>query len=122
MPYWHIFTTAWMHHHPHGEAKRNYLLIDDFHREIYQHLDVGMKATTGYVQDMIDWGFLKRLSKDDGVPRGKFAVRMGSSVFETFQTAFAAAADLLVASARGLNQLAAADAGDAEVLKFRVLR
>lgn len=122
MPYWHIFTTAWMHHHPLGEARRPYLLIDDFHREIYEHLNVGMKATTGYVQDMIDWGFLRRLNKDDGVPRGKFAVRMDNAVFDTFQTAYAAGADLLVTAARGLNQLAIRDADDADVLKFRALR
>lgn len=123
MPYWHIFMTAWIHRHSEGGAKRPYLLVDDFHGEIYEHIGVGMKATSGYVQDMIDWGFLRRLNKDDGVPRGKFAVCMEKSAFEIFQNAFAAAAELLVASARSLNHMSAAVAGGtAEVLQLRVIR
>ncbi|TCU58363.1 hypothetical protein EDE08_1317 [Bradyrhizobium sp. R2.2-H] len=124
--YWHIFMTAWLHQHPQSKPKKAYLLVDDFHSAIYQHVGVSVKATTGYIQDMIDWGFLRRLSKDDGVPRGKFAVRMDSDVFENFRTAFASTSDLAREAGRNLMNLYGASStatSDADkILKFRVSR
>jgi hypothetical protein len=122
--YWHIFMTSWLHQHPQGKAKKGYLLVDDFHPAIYNHASVSVKATTGYVQDMIDWGFLTRLNKQDGVARGRFAVRMDSEVFETFRLAFASTSDLIVEAGRKLmrlyGQAPANSSSDVEnVLKFR---
>ncbi len=123
--YWHIFMTAWLHQHPQGNPKKGYLLVDDFHGPIYQHVGVSSKATTGYIQDMIDWGFLRRLSKEDGVPRGKFAVRMDRNVFENFHAAFASTAALVVDAGRNLMTLYSVQcvttASDADnIVKFRV--
>jgi hypothetical protein len=76
---------------------------------------------------MIDWGFLRRLSKDDGVPRGKFAVRMEGSVFESFRSAFASTADFVVDAGQTLmklhNQAPNSPLVDEHnILKFRVTR
>jgi hypothetical protein len=125
--YWHIFMTAWLHQHPQSKPKKTYLLVDDFHGAIYQHVGVSVKATTGYIQDMIDWGFLRRLNKDDGVPRGKFAVRMDSNVFENFRAAFGSTADLVKEAGHNLMNLyspsSATASSDADnILKFRASR
>lgn len=125
--YWHIFMTSWLHQHSQSKPKKTYLLVDDFHPAIYQHVGVSVKATTGYIQDMIDWGFLRRLNKEDGVPRGKFAVRMDEKVFEGFRNAFSSTSELVVEAGRNLLKTYSAaletTAPDADnILKFRASR
>lgn len=100
--YWHVFLTSWLHRHPSTKAKRGYLLVDDFHREIYDRLGVSWKATSGYVKDMIGAGFLERLDRKNGVPHGTFAVRMPESAFVHFAKSFSAAAPAFGESAREL--------------------
>jgi hypothetical protein len=125
--YGHIFIDSWLHQHPERKPKKPYLLVDDLHPAIYQHVGVSVRATTGYIQDMIEWGFLRRLSKEDGVPRGKFAVRMDSQAFETFRATFASTSELVVDAGRNLMKLysqpSASPPQDADnVLKFPASR
>jgi hypothetical protein len=110
-----------MHRHPASNAKRNYLLIDDFHSEIFTHTGVAQTATTRYVRDMIDWGFLERLRKEHGVARGRFAVQMTPFAFETFRNGFVTAGDVMLEAARDFGRISSQDK-KAAVLQFRATR
>jgi hypothetical protein len=116
--YWYIFITAWTHQHPQGGATRPYLLVDDFHPAIFKHAGVGSTATSDYIRDFVSWGFLKRLNRADGVPKGKFAVRMHQPVFEFFCDAFIAAGKPIVDAASQLSRISAQQPPDAAVIGF----
>jgi hypothetical protein len=113
-PYWNIFLKAWLHRHPQTVNEPGYLLISRIQRDMPE--DLGAKAVTSYVQNMIDYGFLERLRKEAGVPRNKFAVRMTKPAFEHFSFAFADSAPLLIDSAREFCRLGAETS--AKVLRF----
>ncbi|HMK80492.1 MAG TPA: hypothetical protein VK438_12625 [Xanthobacteraceae bacterium] len=119
-PYWYIFIIAWLWRHPDGQAPRSYVLVEDFLDPIHKLLQYNGTTTRGYVQDMIDWGFLERQYRADGVPRNKFAVRMTSDAFEDFGRAFAQAGPLLVGAARDISRLShGPDSG--ELVPLRVV-
>jgi hypothetical protein len=87
-PYWYIFLTSWIHGHPESLPAQPYLLVDDFHGELYKRLGIGSRATRDYVNKMLLWGFLERLNRTHGVQKGKFAVRMAPAAFDHFSAAF----------------------------------
>lgn len=97
--YWHILLTAWIHRHPQGNNRQPYLVIEDFHSQIYLHLGVSMRATTGYVSNMVDWGFLERLNKEHGVKRNRYAVRMSEQAFAALGGNFNDIAALIINTA-----------------------
>lgn len=84
-----IFLTSWIHSHPERNASHDYILRDELNVRMFGSLGVGLSATTGYVQNLIRWGFLERMTKEHGVPRNKFAVRMTENAFDHFEDAFA---------------------------------
>jgi hypothetical protein len=117
--YWHIFITAWLHQHPQHGARRPYLYVDDFHAEIFPRLEVTAKTTKAYIDDMIAWGILERLGRNDGVPKNKFAVRMKIATFGFFKGAFVGAAELVAETAKDLSVMGAPPSSGAAILKFQ---
>jgi hypothetical protein len=109
--YRHILLQSWSCCRKINEGGRCYLLIDDLHEDIYKVLGVGSQTTTSYVRDMIQWNFLERLSRSDGVPRGRFAVRMAQPAFDHLAAGFADAAPLVCEAARGLLAAGRSEAG-----------
>lgn len=88
-PYWHILVTSWKHQHRRSPFRNKYLFVEDFHGKIYEITSSSTTTTRNHVEEMIVWGFLQRLNREDGVLRNKFAVRMTPKAVEHFTPAFA---------------------------------
>jgi hypothetical protein len=89
----------------------------------FEHTGISSKTTSDYIKELIAWGFLQRLDRKDGVPRGKFAVRMPGPVFEFFRQAFVAATKPIVAAACDFSRMSAEQpsaSGTAAVIGFPV--
>jgi hypothetical protein len=100
--YRHILLKSWTCYYEENTGGRCYLLIDDLHEDIYKALGLSSQTTTSYVRDMIQWGLLERLGRNNGVPRGRFAVRMARPAFDHLAAGFAAAAPHICEAAHSL--------------------
>lgn len=116
--YRHILLKAWACCHEASFGGKGYLLIDDLHEGIYKVLGVGSQATTDYVRDMLRWDFLERLGRNDGVPRGRFAVRMARPAFDHLAAGFAEAAPSMCEAAFNLLAAEGHGGGAVDVLSF----
>ena len=82
---------AWRNRAEDGE----FLISDDFHMKIYPITKKGSNATRDSLQDLIDWGFLRRLNQTHGVRSNRFAVCMTDSAFDLYSSLFSLFYDVL---------------------------
>jgi hypothetical protein len=105
-PYWYILFTAWYHGNQAHRDRKPYLLVDDFHMILFPTLGLGWPATRDYVQNLIKWRFLSRISAKQGVPANKFAVEIMSDAYLVIENIFASSSSLFLEAGHILHDFA----------------